>query len=104
MTGHGQWRARHQPRIHHRLQFRVAPWLHCSARTCTWAEGVIYLLVQPRAPVLDSKQSDLLLLAGGALRFPRAVVASPTFVLPKSTCWRLAPLVLLAACGGGDLT
>jgi invasin-like protein/filamin/ABP280 repeat protein/Big-like domain-containing protein len=38
------------------------------------------------------------------LRFPRAVVASPTFVLPKSTCWRLAPLVLLAACGGGDLT
>jgi adhesin/invasin len=38
------------------------------------------------------------------LRFPRAVVASPTFALPTSPLWRFAPLVLLAACGGGDVT
>jgi invasin-like protein/filamin/ABP280 repeat protein len=38
------------------------------------------------------------------LRFPRAVVAFRVPASPKSRSWRLAPLVLLAACGGGDLT
>ena len=38
------------------------------------------------------------------MRFPRAVVAFRALASPKSLYWRLAPLLLLAACGGGDLT
>ena len=37
------------------------------------------------------------------MRSPRAVVASPILASPKSRCWRVALLLLLAACGG-DLT
>ena len=37
------------------------------------------------------------------MRFPRAVVAFRALASPKSRCWRLAPLLLLVACGG-DLT
>jgi adhesin/invasin len=38
------------------------------------------------------------------LRSPRAVVAYPIVASPKSRCWRVAPLLLLVACGSGDLT
>ena len=37
------------------------------------------------------------------MRSPRVLVAYPILTSPKSRWWRLAPLVLLAACGG-DLT